>query len=99
MKVNFEDTLYDVRFHKSHRGTRRKRVVDTACVLSIVDPTKKGSDKYELFTKTISKHNHMDKYSKVTGKRLALAKAIMPLKRDARVAFFKAFDAEFANCK
>ena len=90
---------FNVQFHKHHRGTRRKRVVDSVCVISTVDPTKKGKDKYTLYRTAISKHNHVDEYSKVTGKRFALIDAIIDLDRDVRIAIFNQFDKEFKDCK
>ena len=76
MKVNVEDRMYDVRFHKSHRGEGKKRVIDTCCVVSIVDPEKKGKERFTEVSVGYSYHNPMDKYSKATGKKWALKRAL-----------------------
>jgi len=99
MKVNVEDKLYDVRFHKSHREEGEKRVIDTCCVVSIVDPEKTGKERFSEISCDFSYHNPIDRYSKITGKKIALTRAISSFSKSERVSFWKAFHKEFSNSK
>jgi len=99
MKVNVKDRLYDVRFHKSHREEGKKRVIDTCCVVSIVDPEKTGKERFTEVSFAHSRHNPVDRYSKVTGKKLALSRTISSFPKSERIVFWDVFHKEFSNSK
>jgi len=91
MRVEFKNgdikTILDITFCRTAVGKRRKvkgkELIDTCCKISI-NPCRKvsrilnasTSEESVLITKTIARQNPLDKYNKIIGRKVALAKAI-----------------------
>jgi len=91
MIVYIDDNKYIVKFTKHPRPN--DRALDTNCKISVLNT--KG---YEVRTITgFAHHNPIDKYNKITGKKLALARALdrKVFTRSERCLFWEAFYKEF----
>lgn len=96
-----EGQEFDVRFYKKHRREKKQQVVDTACIVSTVNPTETGRDRFFQVASGEAKHNPMDRYSRVTGKKIALARALKGsmIPGQVRQLFWDQFFSEFSLSK
>jgi hypothetical protein len=99
MVVDVDGTAYRIVFHKEHtlkslgdKWSKHYDCLDTYCLLQV-----RYEDNWELFAEATAKQNPMDRYSKVKGKQLALARALKAggLDREVRRVFWDAFVREF----
>ena len=92
-----EGQTFDVRFYKQHRGEGRKHAIDTVCIVSSVNPTLTGRERFHQIGSGVARHNTKDRYSKVMGKRVAMGRALVTaVPETVRPVFEKAFEKEFA---
>lgn len=99
MKVSIGSKLYSVIFHKSHRGKGHRQVIDTACVISSIDDSKTGADRCTKMSVGHARQNYIDKYDKIRGKEIALARALPLFCEDDQDIFTHAFDKQFRQNK
>lgn len=105
MKVELDDNLYRVDFHKNRRKIRvngkERDLIDTDCVIFLLK-YKEMDCKFQLGYGT-AKQNPCDRYNKFVGKRVALQKALQKIlyffplsgKKERRKRFWEAFYETF----
>lgn len=86
MKINISGKVHDVRFVSIYRADEfgrktasPKGLRDTLCLISEIDETRVGKDKYTQIAEGLARLSHLDTYNKDVGKKLAFSRAVKSL--------------------
>lgn len=102
MKVEINEKVFDVRFHRSQRLDRKNNVrissmtnqplIETECHISEVELEKEGADRYTFVSAGIAtQHPKKDPCNKAIGRTVAFGRAIHEFKPEQKEIFKKAY--------
>jgi len=77
MKVEMNDgRIYDVRWKRLRRSKKGKDLIDTVCIVSSIDNSKTGANKYLCVSTATTCQSLKDKYIKSVGRKISLDRAL-----------------------
>lgn len=99
LKIPMGGVSYDAIFVRHRRKDLYDRVknylIDTECVISIVDESQTGKYKHPTFCSGIAKQSHLDRDNKLFALKLAFARAIRGFAKGERTIFWENFKAAY----
>jgi hypothetical protein len=99
VKIPMGGVSYDAIFVRHRRKDRYDRVknylIDTECVISTVDESRIGKDRYHTICSGIAKQSHLDRDNKMVGLKLSFARAIRGFAKGERTIFWESFKAAY----